>query len=204
MWYRCAAVLIPILENRQICASVLLRRAKSVRCDGAFRCVLHIHTKNDLSLQNLYFCQYLICSLFHPLPLPCLSIISYILSSYALSSFSRSHIKLCCQVLVPTVNMLYKSRRHFPQDIAHAPSESDRPTNLVLTVFHCDVIPVWLLGSEFQNRVSKNTHLEWIGCPIPFHHIALYQGSTLCPLSKIPCWASKISKCSNLLAQLGK
>ena len=35
------------------------------------------------------------------------------------------------------------------------------------------------------------------------------QGSTLAlarlpGASKIPCWASKISKCSNLLAQLGK
>ena len=26
----------------------------------------------------------------------------------------------------------------------------------------------------FQNWVSKNTHLGWIGCPIPFHPIAWY------------------------------
>ena len=37
MWYRCAAVLVPIPENRQICAPVLLRWAKSVRCDSALR-----------------------------------------------------------------------------------------------------------------------------------------------------------------------
>ena len=37
MWYRCAAVPVPIPENLQICAPVLLRRAKSVRCDSALR-----------------------------------------------------------------------------------------------------------------------------------------------------------------------
>ena len=33
MWYGCAAIPVPIPENRQICAPVLLRRARSVRCD---------------------------------------------------------------------------------------------------------------------------------------------------------------------------
>ena len=38
MWYRCAAVPVPIPENRKICCDlVLLRRARSVRCDSAFR-----------------------------------------------------------------------------------------------------------------------------------------------------------------------
>ena len=47
MWYRCAAVLVPIPKNRKICAPVLLRRAKSVRCDSAFK-----HISRFLFLYN--------------------------------------------------------------------------------------------------------------------------------------------------------
>ena len=56
---------------------------------------------------------------------------------------------------------------------------------------------IFLLCSE----VPKNWCLPNTG--------ARTQGSTLALVclpgaSKIPCWASKVSKCSNLLAQLGK
>jgi hypothetical protein len=59
MWYRCAAVLVPISENRQICAPVYLRRTKSARCDRPLRLyLLHDCTldySNDFSYKKSSF-----------------------------------------------------------------------------------------------------------------------------------------------------
>ena len=52
MWYRCAAVLEPIPENRQICAPILLRRAKSVRCDSALKCLLLLKSEASMNKEK--------------------------------------------------------------------------------------------------------------------------------------------------------
>ena len=69
MWYRCAAVLVglPIPENRQICAPVLLRRAKSVRCDSALKYDLFRGLWNSWSskLKNKMWDDQNILSLFY-------------------------------------------------------------------------------------------------------------------------------------------
>ena len=74
-------------------------------------------------------------------------------------------------------------------------SQSCSVIHSLLSIFH-----------SFPHKILLNTKTKWIN----FSFISFYiQGSTLAlarlpGASKIPCRGSKISKCSNLLAQSGK